>query len=337
MNYSRLFTGGLLFEGAYNRHEGEVSDFSAIRQAANTVIFRAADARTLADEQLGGFGQDIIDERNTQGVRGTALWTLGRHTLKGGVEWARNDNFRNTTTIDSALQWSFSSGLSGLTGTELGSGSFSNRRFNPNTTSDFTGLINTINGLPNRNAFYTQFDVDGNGTITPAELGSRLSFSTPNPDGGLNYARNLQVTDGPQETRSDGLSLFVQDQVTFGRFTLNAGLRAEQWKHFATTGANIFTFDWELAPRVSVAYDLVGDGRQKVYGYSVSTWSSASATATTGRRSRPTPTTVPTATRTRTRTRTSRGTCSTWIRARPTPTRSGPATSRTSSSSPGRT
>ena len=267
VNYSRFFSGGLLLEGAYNRHEGEVSDFSAIRQAANTVIFRAADVRTLADEQLGGFGQDIIDERNTQGVRGSALWTLGRHTLKGGLEWARNDNFRNTTTIEDALQWSISSGLSGLTVGELGSGSFSNRRFNPNTTNDFDGLINTINGLPNRNAFYAQYDVDGNGTITPAELGSRLTFTTPNADGGLNYARNLQVADGPQETRSDGLSLFVQDQVTFGRVTLNAGLRAEQWKHFATTGANIFTFDWEFAPRVSVAYDLMGDGRQKVYGY----------------------------------------------------------------------
>ena len=40
-------------------------------------------------------------------------------------------------------------------------------------------------------------------------------------------------------------------------------MRAEQWKHFATTGANIFTFDWEFAPRLSAAYDLLGNGRQK--------------------------------------------------------------------------
>jgi hypothetical protein len=267
VNYSRFLPGGFLFDGAYNQHEGEVSDFSAIRQASNTVIFRATDVRTLADEQVGGFGQDLIDTRDTKGARGTVTWTAGRHNFKGGLEWSRNDNFRNTETINEALMWSFSSGLSGLTGAQLASGSFSNRRFNPNTTSDFTGLINTINGLPNRAAFYAQYDVDGNGTITPAELGSRLTFTTANAAGGLNYARNLQTAAGEQSTRSDGLSFFAQDQFGIGRFTINAGVRAEQWKHFATTGANIFTFDWEFAPRLSVAYDLVGDGRQKIYGY----------------------------------------------------------------------
>ena len=43
----------------------------------------------------------------------------------------------------------------------------------------------------------------------------------------------------------------MQDQFTFNRLTFNVGLRAEQWKHFATTGENIFTFDWEFAPRLS--------------------------------------------------------------------------------------
>jgi hypothetical protein len=51
------------------------------------------------------------------------------------------------------------------------------------------------------------------------------------------------------------------------RFTFNLGLRAEQWKHFATTGANIFTFDWEVAPRLSAIYDVLGDGRQKAFAY----------------------------------------------------------------------
>ncbi len=44
-------------------------------------------------------------------------------------------------------------------------------------------------------------------------------------------------------------------------------MRAEQWKHFATTGENIFTFEWEFAPRLSAVYDLLGDGRHKVSAY----------------------------------------------------------------------
>jgi Carboxypeptidase regulatory-like domain len=264
--YSRL-QGNVLFEGAYHYHNGEVTDFSAIREAANTVIYRATDERTLFDEQLGGFGQDIINQRDTQGVRGSAVWNTGRHTVKGGIEWSRNTNFRNTTTLDNALNWAFASHLSGMTAGQLATGSFSNRRFNPNTTNDFAGLINTINGLPNRAQFYSLYDVDGNGTITTQEFQSRATFSTPNPAGGINYARNLQVADGPQDTRSDGLSFFAQDQIQFGRFTANVGLRAEQWKHFATTGENIFTFDWEFAPRLSLTYDLVGNGRQKLAAF----------------------------------------------------------------------
>ncbi len=59
----------------------------------------------------------------------------------------------------------------------------------------------------------------------------------------------------------------MQDQFTYNRLTFNVGLRAEQWKHFASTGEDIFTFDWAVAPRLSAAYDLRGDGKQKVYGY----------------------------------------------------------------------
>ncbi|MGH9371415.1 MAG: carboxypeptidase regulatory-like domain-containing protein, partial [Vicinamibacterales bacterium] len=266
VNYSRI-QGNVLLEGAFNLHEGEVTDFSAIRQPSNTVIFRTTDTRTLFDEQIGGFGQDLIDQRDTKGARGTAVWNMGRHTVKGGLEWSRNDNFRNTTFIDDAVSWSFQPGLNGITGAQLAAGGLSNRRFNPNTSSDFNGLITTIDGLPNRAQFYALYDADGNGAISSAELASRLTFTTPNPAGGIFYARNFETAEGSQETRSDGLSFFAQDQISFGRFTANVGVRAEQWKHFATTGENIFTFDWEFAPRLSLTYDLVGDGRQKVAAF----------------------------------------------------------------------
>jgi hypothetical protein len=262
-NYSRLM-GGLLVDAAVNVHNGEVSDFSAIQAQSNTVIYRGTDTRVLTDEQRGGWGQSAIDQRDTKGFRATATYNLGAHTAKAGFEWSRNNNFRNTTYIDDALMWSFAPHLSGFTGTQLAAPGLSTRRFNPNSVSDFGGLITTINGLPNRAAFYSQYDVDGNGTITSAELGSRLTFTTPGPDGTILYARNFETQEGPQDLHSDGASFFVQDQFSFNRFTANVGVRAEQWKHFATTGANIFTFDWEFAPRLSLTYDLAGNGRQKL-------------------------------------------------------------------------
>ena len=265
-NYSRLM-GELLIDGAINVHNGEVSDFSAIQQQSNTVIYRGTDTRLLTDEQRGGWGQSAIDKRDTKGFRATGTYHVGLHTAKAGLEWSRNNNFRNTTYIDDALVWTFAPHLSGFTGTQLTAAGLSTRRFNPNSVSDFSGLISTINGLPNRASFYSQYDVDGNGTITSAELASRLTFTTANPDGTIMYARNFETQEGPQDTRSDGLSFFAQDQFSFGRFTANLGVRGEQWKHFATTGENIFTFDWEFAPRLSLTYDLRGDGRQKLSGF----------------------------------------------------------------------
>ena len=268
LNYLRL-QGPILIEAAYNVHNGEVTDLSAIRDVSNTVIYRSTDVRTLTDEQLGGFGQDIIDQRDTKGVRGSLQYSWNRHTFKGGLEWSRNDNFRDLIYVDDKTVSSLQNGLVGLSASELATGSFSGRDFNVNNSSDFNGLINTINQSPNRAQFYAQFDANGDGTITSAEMGPRLTFSstTGNPDGRVNYDRTLMSQRGSQETRSDGLSFFVQDQFIYNRMTFNVGLRAEQWKHFASTGEDIFTFDWAVAPRLSAAYDVRGDGKQKLYGY----------------------------------------------------------------------
>jgi hypothetical protein len=266
LNYSRL-QGNALVEVGYNVHNGEVTQLSALRDSSNTVIYSEADSRTLTDEQRGGFGQDLINQRDTKGVRGSVQWTMGRHTVKGGLEWSKNENFRNTTFLNSETLTTLQPGLSGLSAAELAAGSFSDLAFDVTNTSDFGGLINTINALPNRAQFYSLYDGDGDGTITAAELGARLAFSAVRPDGTVQYDRTFQSSLGPQETGSEGLSFFAQDQFQLGRMTLNAGLRAERWEHFATTGENIFTFDWEFAPRLSASYDLRGDGRQKVFAF----------------------------------------------------------------------
>ena len=54
----------------YNRHNGELSDLSKIRESSNTVLYRSTDVRTLNDEQRGGLGTDTIDERDVDGFRG---------------------------------------------------------------------------------------------------------------------------------------------------------------------------------------------------------------------------------------------------------------------------
>jgi hypothetical protein len=268
LNYSRL-QGAFLFDGGVNVHNGEVTDLSVIRDVANTIMFRSTDVRTQDDEQVGGFGQDIVDRRDTMGVRGSVQWNRGRHTIKGGLEWSRNENFRDLRYVDDALYTSLPAHLAGLTPTEIATGSFSTRDFNVNNTSDFGGLISTINRLPNRAQYYALYDGNGDGTITAAELGSRATFTSTagNPDGFVNYDRTFMSALGSQLTKSEGWSFFAQDQFTYNRLTFNVGVRAERWEHVASTGVNLFTFDWEYAPRLSAAYDILGNGRQKAFAY----------------------------------------------------------------------
>jgi hypothetical protein len=272
--YGALFTrvaGNVLLEIGANKHNGEVSQFSAIRQAQNSILFQGSDIRTLEDEQLGGFGQDLINERDTMGVRGSLSYTTGRHTFKGGIDWSQNDNFRDTLYIDSAIYESIAANYAGagVTAANIVGGSWNRLAFDHSNPSDFGGFIRTIDARSDRARFYNLYDLNNNGTISETELGQALVFNSMagNPQNAINYDRTFQSATGPQETSSRGLSFFVQDSMTFNRFTFNVGVRAERWEHFATTGENIYTFPWEFAPRLSAVYDLMGDGRHKVSGY----------------------------------------------------------------------
>ena len=267
-NYQRLWKAALI-DVSFTSHDGEVSDNAIIREASNTVKYRETDPRTLTDEQRGGFGTDTEDIRSTRGVNGSVQWTWNKHTFKGGAEFGRYGRFLNATTVGGAVYTSIATHINATAG-EISTGSFSgDLEFDPFNTSDFGGLINTINGLPNRAQFYTLFDTNGNGTITDEELAAALRYNvtTGNPNGQFNYFRIAQTQDGAQDFKADGTSFFIQDTFRMHQFTFNVGLRMEQWKHFASEGTKIFTFDWSVAPRLSAVYDVLGDGRQKAFAY----------------------------------------------------------------------
>jgi hypothetical protein len=269
--YTRL-QGPILLEAAVFKHNGEVSDFSAIREASNNVIFTGTQTHTILDEFLGGNGIDTIDQRDTISVLGSAQVNWRNHTFKGGLEWAKHDNFRDTIYVDQAIWTSLPLINSGTTAGDLTGqtgNTFTALQFDVDTVNDFNGLLNAINSRADRQRYYDAFDGNRDGVITSAELSTRLNFTSTagNQWGTVNYDRTLQTALGPQETSSKGLSFYVEDTWRLNRFTINAGMRTEQWKHFATTGENIFTFDWAFAPRLALTYDVLGNGRHRASAY----------------------------------------------------------------------
>jgi hypothetical protein len=260
-NYTRVW-GNTLIEVMANKHNGEVTDLSAIRESRIDVLFRGSDTRTLFDEQNGGFGRDLVDQRDNNAVRATLQRLFGRHAVKVGAGWENPKNFRDTIYVNGEGLYNLAPRYNGqnITAADIAGSGWSNLQFDVTTTSDFQGFINAINGRADRARFYSAYDANGDGTITPAELGDRLTFNT-------RYDRDFQSSLGPQETESRGLMFFAQDVWTFNRLTLNLGVRTEQWKHYATTGDEIFTFDWAWAPRLSAVYDVLGNGRHKASAY----------------------------------------------------------------------
>ncbi|HEX2832704.1 MAG TPA: TonB-dependent receptor [Thermoanaerobaculia bacterium] len=279
LDYNRVFNSNFLVDAAYGKHNGELSTIATIQEVFNTVTFRAGDGTSAFDQQLGGAGANNINERDTEFMKATfeGFWdagSFGGHTVKLGLENEDHINFRNNQFVGGAQYNSLGVRYAGtgITAGELGiSGAFApSITFNANNTSDRTGLLNTINAMSaaDKTYFYDLLDLDKDGTITAAELGQyRFRDTTGNPNGQINYRRIIETQSGPQETETNGQVVYLQDSIALGRFVVNAGIRAERWEHKATTGANIFTFDWEYAPRLSVIYDILGNGRQKVSGY----------------------------------------------------------------------
>jgi hypothetical protein len=274
-SYNRVMSN-VLVDGAINYHDAEITDLSSDRtNPRNTVVFQRTAVRTLADEQLGGFGQDFPETRPTWGTKGAAQYQLGMHRFKGGLEWAQHEDHRNLQFVPSSLPGQFTSIHSQYLGTGVTAASIANstlwsaRQFNSNNASDFSGFISAINALPNRASFYALLDTDGNGAITSAELGQSLVFNSTagNPNGMINYYRTLQTALGPQDTKVRGWTFFGQDEFSYNRFTFNAGLRVERWSHLATTGATVYDFPWTWAPRVGGVMDVLGDGKQKASAY----------------------------------------------------------------------
>ncbi|MEZ5426596.1 MAG: TonB-dependent receptor [Pyrinomonadaceae bacterium] len=143
--------------------------------------------------------------------------------------------------------------------------------------ADGTVIINNFGGRHNLKFGY-QLNKLSNDVLTGyADIGEkgeiRLFYnSTSRGVGGgageIGYAY-LQYFGAFGDTASKSQALYVQDSWTIGRLTINPGLRIEKEDvpSFSATGIPI-VFGWgdKPAPRIGAAFDVLGNGKWKVYG-----------------------------------------------------------------------
>ncbi|WP_299073244.1 carboxypeptidase regulatory-like domain-containing protein [uncultured Paraglaciecola sp.] len=260
----------VILSAGYMDHEGELSDIAADQSTRNDVAFFGGNP-SQSQQDTGGLGADTLRFRNKQGAYINLEYFLytdfGDHTIEFGYENETNENISNSVYSGEGAQYtSIASQNSGVTLDEYTAGGWTGAR--DVATADYERIIEAM-GNSGEGAYYVGLlDTDSDGVISNAELGA-LTFnsSAGNPGGQINNYRIVQTQQAESKMETKGQVLYAQDSWTLDNLTVIGGVRAEKWEHYASTGAKIFTFDWEYAPRLSVVYDIHGDGESKVWGF----------------------------------------------------------------------
>ncbi|WP_426051828.1 TonB-dependent receptor [Brevundimonas sp. SL161] len=265
-DYTRTWND-LLVNAYYFKHEGEVSQLAADQSVRDNVTFRGAGS-TLAQRSLGGFGSNSETHRDRAEFGVNLEYFLdtswGTHTFKAGYTNSENTFASNSTVPGGATFTSIALANSGATFLDYTTAA-SGWTARPFASTDVPRIIAAAATNAGARA---ALDTDNNGTITTAEVNAyRFTNTAGNPYGNVNAYRAVRSVNAPYSVQSKGQTAYFQDTWTLNQLTVNAGVRAEEWSHYSSGGDKLFTFEWELAPRLSVVYDLFGDGRSKIFGF----------------------------------------------------------------------
>jgi len=239
------------------KHESELSQFAASNDPFNSVAFHnGRDDATNTDISRGGTGSNLITNRDSKEFGASLDYLLstnwGEHTFKAGFLKGEGTYEEQTLYPAGPRYTSISAGDAGTTMAQyMGIGGYAWRGPLAISSTDIARLM-AATGL-------TQAQL----------LAKTFTDTTGNPYNQVNVYRILQSeNEGLAYTvKSKQTSAYLQDSWTLDKFSANVGIRAERTEFVNSAGATIHKFDWNIAPRLSLAYDINGDGRSKVWAY----------------------------------------------------------------------
>jgi hypothetical protein len=275
IGYNRVW-GAAAIELALTDHEADLNETPLDQANANTVGFAPGVDFTSAEERLGGRGTNFVENRATDSARASlellfdTSW--GDHALKLGIVDGTSTLLEADETAGNPPATYISLNPRGTSGAVVLCEVVGSCSESPWSRVDFGVSTDEVQGFneglssDQRNTLLGLWDDNGNGTLDQAEILNNMTFNTTagNPDGLLNYTRDLQTQAGISNKSSESTHYYIQDSWQMDRWSVNAGLRAEDTTFIADNGDDVGTWDTEVAPRVSVSYDLKGDGRSSI-------------------------------------------------------------------------
>jgi hypothetical protein len=270
LSYEKLI-GNAIIGLDYATHEGEFSSLPSDTSTRNDIIFAGNAGASLEQRSLGGRGSSLVTFANRDQFNGSVEFLVdsnfGHHTIKTGFGWQETEYKENSLTTGDGAQ--YTSLASQYSGTTLGQLTVSDNWTQGAISNDDMGrILGGIENSSDRAYFVGLLDASGDGSVSEDELRAyQFTSNAGNPNSALNVYRSWMSTQAPYSVKSRGMSFYVQDKIEINKWAFNVGIRAEEWKHTASDGSEVFTFDWEMAPRLSVSYDVFGDGRQKAFAF----------------------------------------------------------------------
>lgn len=267
INYNRLINDSLDFEAKLGFIESQVLRNPSPGQdslGSNNDIRWGDIDHTTEQEQLGGYDFVGEDDRNRDSWSAKLTYyvdtaSFGSHEIKFGLGGVDNQNVVREYYPSGAHYESAALATGASTYSELAAlGIFSD--------TDFSRIASAIND--SYAALIPTLDANGDGIVSTEEVAAApAGFVNGNPHGQINAYRIFENNAGVNDLQSEGFHIFLQDNITWGRFNANLGVRLEEFEHFSATGESIHKFDMEVAPRLGLSYDVQGDGRQKAWAF----------------------------------------------------------------------
>lgn len=242
------------------QHEGELSTLASTPKQFNNVAYHNnRTTKTNSDFNLGGSGSNTVTNRDNEEFGLNFDYYLntgwGDHAFRAGI-------LRSEGSYTEQVSY-LGAGAAGARYTSISLG-------DAGTTMD--QYLSNAHGWTGARAISAGdlARISAATKMTEAQLrASVFNNTTGNPDGQVNVYRILQsANEGLAYTVTNKqTAFFLQDQWTLGQWSANIGARFERNEMVNSAGGTINKFDWDIAPRVSLTYDLSGDGRSKVWAF----------------------------------------------------------------------
>jgi Carboxypeptidase regulatory-like domain len=276
----QLFGSSVVVEGRYGSFKEEYNQFPASPQLGlqNTLrvaalsspgcVANSGDPRCSQlpnySRLLGGASTffEQIQKRDQGDINASFFFNAaGTHTLKGGYQYTKLQDQTTSRLNGGASMTSLHASFNGVTLGDL------RNKYGVFSSSEYNNAYNALRNATTSSAFAFA-DSNHDGVLSEAEFAAIvLNSSAGNPGGGINFLRTANQSVGTNNVTARANTAFVQDDWTFGNYTINAGLRMEDWEYIASDGSTILDMDPTFSPRLGFTWDIGGQGRQKLTAF----------------------------------------------------------------------